>query len=597
MEQKCQIRQVTSKEFQALRQDTIRSSQHRMAASNDHARSRNIKMLEDINAAVHQSSTRALLEDSKLLSSAARLQASKESYMQTASQMLPAWRSQRSDMQLQAAAKLREQRGEIERRRQQDLQAAEEELKNTIILEEERRQYLLAVALHNKERDYVTSQTRSLLAESQAVDYLMMKEVEKYQQHAQSRDSRVLQEMKDRLAAAMDAQGGASAAEADINRALDVYQGAMTSPEFIAKTLREAPLPQPVTVGASDMDLAQRQARLVVLSEQDRPAEPIGGKRAGAPQPLDYPVEASPGSVPDRVLAMPRAESAELTSTGKGSDRKPAQSTRKGPDLSVNTQYNDSDSDDEEEKRDRSEVIPVRAVTPTSNRKLLTPQSSFELSNNNGGEVEFRAPSFSTAAGATPLEASPSHTHLSESNKYSYSRLQSPTASFDSRAGNVSFSDVSPRNVSRIMESFADTPLIPEGLSTEARIELVDKLCRRLEVLDDVSRERGVDDSDRKMRRDDQYMTAIQAYRKASRVVLGFSVSTDVPAASENHAKTQVPQYLHDLCKAIMDGRERETALFGIEAVAESLIHLSVEIGPYLLPRYGGVMVLLILLS
>lgn len=532
LEQKCQMRQATAAEFQALRQETVRMTQKKIESSNMRARERNVKILEEMNNYSHLSSTRALLVDSRLLNSASNLESARAAYVKTASQLLPAWRSHKSDAQLQEAAKLREQRIELEQRRQRALQDAEEEMKTTVILEEERRQFLLAVALQNRESALINSQAKSLLAESQAVDYLMKKEVEKHREQAFNRDSRILQQARERLLASMESCT-VDDNDADILQSLKTYQKAMTTPEDIVETLRKAPQPPSVTIDRTDIDLAQMQPRLVIRSQSS----------PGEERPKAQLVHSSSGLERGHSIYAPHQQTIEDMGPDHDSD------DQERSHLLIQTRHSD---DDDDKVTKQTAARSVRNVRPHSNRGKLTPKSSFEHNGSENGPIL----SFRSADVDQNLNAG---------------------ASIN---GNPSGGE------SRVASAQHSTKvLLSDSVSTAERIDIFDKLCRRLEVLDDVSREREVIDPNQRLRRDEQYVTAIQAYRKASRAVMGFSSSSDMPPSTNQDVKNPVPDYLYDLCRAVSDGRERETALFGIEAVAEAIIHITVEIGSYLLPR------------
>lgn len=512
------------------------------------------------------------MENAALRSSESQLNSAREAYLRTAGQMLPAWRSYRSDMQLHEAAQLRQQRLEIEQNRQRKLLDAEDEMKSALTLEEERRQYLLAVALQNRENDYINCQAKSLLAESRAVDYLMQKEVEKHEKQARSRDSQVLHQMRSRLNEAMDATSAAGDGHTDAAQALLAYQNALTSPALIAKALREAPLPIPIEVDKEDLDVTQVRRRVTIRSEaaQDRTAttvierrHPQAAERNDEPA-LISPVHKQTGPTPGYTNKLPN---------------------RHHRHLSINTAYSDDDSDG-------SGVVVLddergEAPSPTrTNRRMLTPHSSFERPATH--------PMVSVSDAIDSPEFTPSNIDDVEHATAASSKVRSPLNSADSRQVNISGMELYPLNSKT--EPHSESLLLTEAISTSERIELFDRLCRRLEILDDVSRERVVNETNHRLRRDEQFLTAIQAYRKAGRSVMGFSASTDMPASTNQSIKNDVQDYLHDLCKAVVDGRERETALYGIEAVAEAILHLTVEIGPYLLPRYKHSCIFLVLL-
>lgn len=130
-------------------------------------------------------------------------------------------------------------------------------------------------------------------------------------------------------------------------------------------------------------------------------------------------------------------------------------------------------------------------------------------------------------------------------------------------------------------------PLLGDSVSVTDRVELFERLCRRMDVLDDISRERDTapKEVDHGLRRDEQFLTAIQAYRRAGRVAMGYSASSVSPSRADMSVAASIPSHLYKLCRAIIDGRERETALYGIETVAETIIRLVVEVGAFLLPR------------
>jgi hypothetical protein len=583
LEQKSQIRRATAAEFQALRVETVRRTQSRTSAGNERAHERNVKMLEAMNVAIHSSSARALLEDQRLLGSAARLASARDIYSRSAADMLPAWTSHRSDMQLQAAAELREQRAGLERRRQRRLLDAEEELRNTMVLEEERRQYLLAVALENRDTDYIRSQSKALLDESRAVDYLMSREVDRHQHQAHTRDARALHEMHERLGAALAAHGTASAsADADAGAGadgqVDAYRQVLTtSAEFIAKALRETPLPPPVIAGPADFDLPKRQRQqpqpqVRVSREHDRQDEGGDGShsqgaRARAHQP--QPRRRSPGQRDrtDPSAARDRGQDRDGDRdfvANRGSVRV---NVSDDSDSGGGIFSGDSGDKDRRHPEDNTDMHSKEAsrggvrTAPRSNRKLAAPQSPFGRPQPSGSPQ--RRPDSGPAAAQSPEDRA--------------------------RARSVSAAESV-----HSLEQASTEPLLCEAVTTADKIELLDRLCRRIEALDDVSRERaGAGDASHRLRREDQFLTAIQAYRRAARTVMGYSSSSssdrDRDRSGETGGETEagekfVPEILHELCRDALCGRERGLALHGIEAVAECVVHLAVEVGPFLLP-------------
>jgi hypothetical protein len=124
-------------------------------------------------------------------------------------------------------------------------------------------------------------------------------------------------------------------------------------------------------------------------------------------------------------------------------------------------------------------------------------------------------------------------------------------------------------------------------LDVSERSRLLGRLCARIEALDDAAMGRERDDS-LYVATDENFVTAIQAYRKAAAKLLGYKSDsiTGLPgfklrgSAIALHDEKQ----LQDMCDVFLSGSDYQVSSYGIINLAEAVMHILIEIGPRLLP-------------
>eukprot|EP01041_Mallomonas_annulata_P007635 gene7635-15625_t len=177
IEKKLELRDATYSEFKIVRGESLDRAYFALQRQNEEKRIKNEKFLDTVNKAANGASFH-INENLHTNSKAYKLKESYRNYLLSVETLLPAWKHQQSEIQLNELRQIQYEKEIAHKRRERAYKNNEENQLIHEAIEKERRELVLALALEQKDKLKSLAHSTLLKEEGKAVDSAIFSEIE-----------------------------------------------------------------------------------------------------------------------------------------------------------------------------------------------------------------------------------------------------------------------------------------------------------------------------------------------------------------------------------------------------------------------------------